>query len=59
MGVDGIQALTVLIQAGFLVNQIEAYDVNQSIGIVLAQAPEPGTTHTIGSSVTITINRAP
>ena len=59
VGVDGIQALTVLIQAGFLVNQIEAYDVNQSIGIVLAQAPEPGTTHTIGSSVTITINRAP
>ena len=58
VGVDGIQALTVLIQAGFLVNQIEAYDVNQSIGIVLAQAPEPGTTHTIGSSVTITINRA-
>ena len=59
VGVDGIQALTVLIQAGFLVNQIQAYDVNQPIGIVLAQAPEPGTTHTIGSSVTITINRAP
>ncbi|NDF03315.1 MAG: PASTA domain-containing protein, partial [Actinobacteria bacterium] len=59
VGTDGIQALTVLIQAGFLVNQIQAYDANQPIGVVLAQAPAPGTTHTIGSSVTITVNRAP
>lgn len=59
VGIDGIQALTVLTQAGFLVNQIQAYDANQPIGIVLAQAPEPGSTHTIGSSVTITINRTP
>jgi len=59
IGVDAIQAKTILVQAGFLVNEIEAYDVSQSIGVVIRQAPDAGTTQTIGKSVTITINKAP
>ncbi|HEX7404774.1 MAG TPA: PASTA domain-containing protein, partial [Candidatus Nanopelagicaceae bacterium] len=59
VGVTAIQARTVLAQAGFLVNQIAGYDPNQSLGIVLAQAPDAGTTQTIGSSVTITVNQVP
>jgi len=47
------------VQAGFLVKIVEAYDANQAIGIVLAQAPSAGETKIIGSSVTITINKAP
>ena len=58
-GVTAIKARTVLAQVGFLVNQIAGYDPNQSLGIVLAQAPDAGTTQTIGSSVTITVNQAP
>jgi beta-lactam-binding protein with PASTA domain/predicted Ser/Thr protein kinase len=52
-----IQARTILVQAGFLVQQIEATDPTQVDGVVLAQAPDAGTTQTIGSTVTITINR--
>ena len=59
IGVDAIQARTLLVQAGFLVNALDAYDVNQPIGIVIRQAPDAGTTQTIGKSVTITINKAP
>ncbi len=59
VGVDEIQARTELVQAGFLINEIQAYDANQAIGVILAQAPDAGTTHTIGSSVTITVNTAP
>ncbi len=59
IGVDAIQAKTILVQAGFLVNEIEAYDASQSIGVVIRQAPDAGTTQTIGKSVTITINKAP
>ena len=59
IGVSEIQARTVLTQAGFLINLIQGYDATQPIGVVLAQAPDAGTTHTIGSSVTITVNRAP
>ena len=59
VGVDEIQARTELVQAGFLVNEIQAYDANQPVGVVLAQAPQAGSTHTIGSSVTITVNTAP
>ena len=59
IGVDAIQARTLLVQAGFLVNAIDAYDANQPIGIVIRQAPDAGTTQTIGKSVTITINTAP
>jgi serine/threonine protein kinase len=59
VGGTAIQARTVLAHAGFLVNQIAGYEPSQSLGIVLAQAPDAGTTQTIGSSVTITVNQAP
>jgi len=57
VGLNEIQARTILVQAGFLVQQIEASDPTQVNGVVLAQAPDAGTTQTIGSTVTITINR--
>lgn len=59
IGIDAIQAKTILVQVGFLVKEVEAYDVNQPVGIVIRQAPDAGTTQTIGKSVTITINKAP
>ena len=59
VGLNEIQARTILVQAGFLVQQIEATDTTQVAGVVLAQAPDAGTTQTIGSTVTITINRLP
>jgi serine/threonine-protein kinase len=59
IGVDAIQAKTILVQVGFLVNEIDAYDASLPIGIVIRQAPDAGTTQTIGKSVTITINKAP
>ena len=57
VGLNEIQARTILVQAEFLVQQIEASDPTQVNGVVLAQAPDAGTTQTIGSTVTITINR--
>ena len=57
IGTDGIQAQTILVQAGFLVKVINAYDSTQPLGVVLAMAPNAGTTQTIGSQVTITINK--
>ena len=59
IGTDALQAKTLLVQAGFLVNEVVGYDANQPIGIVIRQAPDAGTTQTIGKSVTITINKAP
>ncbi len=59
IGVDLIQAKTILVQVGFLVRELEAYDANQPIGVVIRQAPDAGTTQTIGKSVTITVNKAP
>jgi len=59
IGVDAIQAKTLLVQVGFLVNEIFAYDADQPLGVVIRQAPDAGTTQTIGKSVTITINTAP
>ena len=56
---DALQAKTILVQAGFLVNEVFGYDANQPIGVVIRQAPDAGTTQTIGKSVTITINKAP
>jgi len=58
IGTSEIQARTILVQAGFLIKEIFANDSALEIGLVLAQAPEAGTTHTIGSSVTITVNKA-
>ena len=57
VGVNEIQARTLLVQAGFLVREIYAYDESQELGVVLAQAPEAGTTRIIGSAVTITVNK--
>jgi len=58
VGVSEIQARTLLTQAGFLVKIVDAIDASQPVGVVLAQAPDAGLVKTIGSSVTITINRA-
>jgi len=57
VGVSEIQAKTLLVQAGFLVREIYAFDDTQELGVVLAQAPEAGATRIIGSSVTITVNK--
>jgi beta-lactam-binding protein with PASTA domain len=59
IGVEALQAKTILVQEGFLVREVEGYDANQPIGVVIRQAPDAGTTQTIGKSVTITINKAP
>jgi serine/threonine-protein kinase len=48
-----------LVQAGFLFNELEANDPEQPTGVVIRQAPDGGTTQTIGKSVTITINKTP
>ena len=57
VGLSEIQARTTLVQAGFLVQTIYATDNAQPDGVVLAQAPASGSTQTIGSSVTVTINK--
>jgi serine/threonine-protein kinase len=59
LGIEALQAKTLLVQAGFLVREVEGFDANQLIGVVIRQAPDGGTTQTIGKSVTITINKAP
>jgi serine/threonine-protein kinase len=55
----GIEAQTILIQAGFLVKELSAFDESKPIGVVLAQAPAAGTTQVIGSDVAITVNNKP
>ena len=59
INLSGIEAQTILTQAGFLVREIIAYDETVELGVVLEQAPSAGTTQIIGSDVTITVNRAP
>jgi serine/threonine-protein kinase len=59
IGIEALQAKTILVQAGFLVREVEGFDANQPIGVVIRQAPDGGTTQTIGKSVTITINKTP
>jgi len=59
IGVEGIQAKTLLIQAGFLIKEFYDYDSTQPEGVVIRQAPDSGVTQTIGNSVTITINKKP
>ena len=56
IGKTEIEAKTILTQAGFLVKTVTAFDANQPLGVVLAQAPSAGETKIIGSSVTIAIN---
>jgi serine/threonine protein kinase len=57
VGLNEIGAKTVLTQAGFLIREITAFDPSKPVGEILAQAPEGGATKTIGSIVTITINK--
>jgi serine/threonine-protein kinase len=59
IGVEAIQAKTLLIQAGFLIKEFYDFDSAQPAGVVIRQAPEAGSTQTIGKSVTITINKQP
>ena len=59
LGVEAIQAKTLLFNADFLIKEFYDYDPTQPIGVVIRQAPDAGTSQTIGNSVTITINRAP
>jgi serine/threonine-protein kinase len=59
ISVASIQAKTLLIQAGFLINEFNDWDPSQPAGVVIRQAPDAGTTQTIGKSVTITINKQP
>jgi len=59
VGLSNIEAITQLTQAGFLVKTAQAWDPSQPANIVLAQAPQGGTTQSIGSSVTITVNTNP
>ena len=59
LDLTGIEAQTILTQAGFLVKEISGYDEAKPIGVVLAQAPAAGTTQVIGSDVAITVNKTP
>lgn len=59
IGIESIQAKTLLIQAGFLIKEFNDYDTAQPVGVVIRQAPDAGTAQTIGKSVTITINKQP
>lgn len=56
VGKSAIDARTILIQAGFLPREVQAYDPGSPLGIVLAQAPDPGAVKLVGSYVTITVN---
>ena len=59
LDLTGIEAQTILTQAGFAVKEITAYDESKPEGVVLAQAPAAGTTLIIGSDVAITVNKKP
>ncbi|NBU57711.1 MAG: serine/threonine-protein kinase [Actinobacteria bacterium] len=59
ISIESIQAKTLLIQAGFLIKEFYDWDPAQPTGVVIRQAPDAGTTQTIGKSVTITINKQP
>jgi len=59
VGLSEVQAVTTLTQAGFLVRTATAFDSTQPLQVVLAQAPDAGTTQSIGSAVTITVNTQP
>lgn len=57
VGLNEINAKTILTQSGFLIREISASDTSKPAGEILAQAPEAGATKTIGSVVTITVNK--
>jgi serine/threonine-protein kinase len=57
VGLSEIEARTVLIQNDFLPRVIYAYQSTKDLDTVLAQAPDAGTSATIGSVITITVNK--
>jgi len=57
IGLTEIEARTVLTQGGFLPRVIYAYQSSKDLDIVLAQAPDAGTSANIGSIITITVNK--
>lgn len=57
IGLTEIEARTVLTQGGFLPRVIYAYQSSKDLDIVLAQAPDAGTSANIGSVITITVNK--
>lgn len=57
IGLTEIEARTVLTQGGFLPRVIYAYQSSKDLDIVLAQAPDVGTSANIGSVITITVNK--
>ncbi len=59
LGADGITAQNELSQAGLIVKIIYATDKTQPANVVLAQSPSGGTTQSIGSNITITVNQIP
>ena len=56
VGLDKIAAETLLTQDGFLISVNTAVDNTQAPGIVLSQTPGTGSSVSIGSLVTITVN---
>ncbi|MEN9325185.1 MAG: hypothetical protein RL414_939 [Actinomycetota bacterium] len=57
LGLNEIEARTVLTQNDFLPRVIYAYQSTKDLDTVLAQAPDAGTSATIGSVITITVNK--
>ena len=57
LGLTEIEAQTVLTQGGFLSHVIYAYQADKSLDLVLAQAPDAGTSANIGSVITVTVNK--
>jgi serine/threonine-protein kinase len=56
VGLDKIAAETLLTQDGFLISVNTTVDNNQPTGVVLSQTPGTGSSVSIGSLVTITVN---
>ena len=56
LGKSEIDARTILIQFGFTPKVVQALDPTSTMGIVLAQSPDPGAVKMFGSNVTITVN---
>ncbi len=57
LGLTEIEAQTVLTQGGFLSRVIYAYQADKPLDLVLAQAPDAGTSANIGSVITVTVNK--
>jgi serine/threonine-protein kinase len=57
VGLNSINAKTILVQSGFLIREIFVFEPLKPIGEVLAQAPDAESIRVIGSIVTITVNQ--